>query len=62
VLYIHLGNPDKAFKWLNKAAEEGAPWLMTLRTDPAFTSIRTDPRFAPLVRRSEVPPSWSSLH
>jgi TolB-like protein/Tfp pilus assembly protein PilF len=62
LLYIHLGDSDKAFKWLDKAAEEGAPWLNTLRVDPAFSSIRSDPRFEPLARRSEVPPGWLSLH
>jgi eukaryotic-like serine/threonine-protein kinase len=62
VLFIHLNDPDRAFKWLDNAVDEGAPWLNSVRTDPAFATLRADPRYADFMRRSELPPNWSSPH
>jgi tetratricopeptide (TPR) repeat protein len=53
LLYVHLGNRDKAFDYLDEAVRENAPWLQFLRVDPAFEPIRSDPRFEPLVRQYE---------
>jgi tetratricopeptide (TPR) repeat protein len=55
ILYIHLGDPDRAFQWLDKAREERAPWLVTLRVDPVFSPIRSDPRFERLLRDVGIP-------
>jgi tetratricopeptide (TPR) repeat protein len=50
-IYIPLGEPDEAFKWLENAYAErssGMPWL---KADPKFDSIRSDPRYQDLLRR-----------
>jgi eukaryotic-like serine/threonine-protein kinase len=53
--YIHLGDKDKAFAWLEKAYEERSPWLTYLRADPQFHSLQSDPRFQTLVKRIGFP-------
>ena len=62
ILYIHLGDTNKAFTWLDRAADEGAPWLNSVRTDPVFRPLRSDARYEAFVRRSEFRPSWASPH
>lgn len=46
-----IGEPDLAFEWLNRAANEGSRWLFTMEVDPRFDALRTDPRFDAFVRR-----------
>jgi eukaryotic-like serine/threonine-protein kinase len=53
--YIHLGDKDKAFAWLEKAYEERSPWLTYLRADPQFHGLQSDPRFQTLVKRIGFP-------
>jgi serine/threonine protein kinase/Tfp pilus assembly protein PilF len=53
VLYAQLGDKDQAFTFLEKAFEEGHPWLRVLKEDPQFEPLRSDPRFAEIVRRIE---------
>lgn len=53
--YVALGEKDQAFAWLEKAYDERAPWLASLKSDPAFDPIRPDPRFAALVKRVGLP-------
>lgn len=50
-----LGDKEKAFEWLNKAYEERSHWLVWLRSDPRWDSIRTDKRFIELVSRVGLP-------
>jgi Predicted integral membrane protein len=50
-----LGDKEKAFVWLNKAYEERSHWLVWLRSDPRWDSIRTDKRFIELVNRVGLP-------
>ena len=50
-VYIPLGEPEEAFKWLEKAYAErssGMPWL---KADPKFDPVRSDPRYRELLRR-----------
>ena len=54
LLFIHQNQPDTAFRYLDKAVRENAPWLQFLRVDPSFQSIRSDARFELLVRRYET--------
>ena len=49
--YIHLGEKDQAFKWLEKAYQERDPVLCSLKTDPIFDSLRPDPRFKALLKK-----------
>jgi eukaryotic-like serine/threonine-protein kinase len=51
LIHIGLGKRDQAFEWLEKAYEERSSWLVSLKVEPLFDSIRSDPRFADLVRR-----------
>ena len=50
-----LGDKDHAFEWLNTAYQEHDVWLIALRTDPRFDSLRSDPRYAELVRKIGFP-------
>jgi DNA-binding winged helix-turn-helix (wHTH) protein/TolB-like protein/Tfp pilus assembly protein PilF len=55
-IYAGLGEKDQAFKWLEKAFEERDIWLMNLRVDPLFKSIRSDARFTSLLQRIGLTP------
>ncbi len=46
-----VGERDRAFEWLDRAAERGSRWLLTIDTDPRFDSLHEDPRYAPFLRR-----------
>jgi tetratricopeptide (TPR) repeat protein len=50
-----LGDKEQAFAWLDKAFAERSHWLVWLRLDPRWKSIRGDPRFAALVERLKYP-------
>jgi TolB-like protein/Tfp pilus assembly protein PilF len=54
-IYAGLGNRDDAFARLEKAYVEHSFWLIFLRVDPAWDSIRDDARFVDLVRRVGIP-------
>jgi TolB-like protein/Tfp pilus assembly protein PilF len=56
VLRGDLGEEDEAFQWLGKAYEERSNFLINLKVDPAFDSLRSDPRFAALSARIGLPP------
>lgn len=55
-IYAGLGQKDQAFKWLDKAFEERDIWLMNLRVDPLFKSLRSDRRFSDLLGRIGLTP------
>lgn len=48
--YAYFGDADKAFKWLDAAAERdlGIVWL---RSNPLFKGLKADPRYAALLRK-----------
>lgn len=50
-LSTKLNQPDKAFKWLDRAFSERAASMLFLKTDPAWDTLRSDPRFSQLVDR-----------
>ena len=50
-IYVGLKDKDQAFIWLNKAFQDRADWMVNLKVDPRFDSIRSDPRFAELLGR-----------
>ncbi|MFY9574434.1 MAG: tetratricopeptide repeat protein, partial [Blastocatellia bacterium] len=50
-IYAGLRDRDQAFKWLEKAFEERDIWLMNMKVDPVFESLRSDQRFTNLLRR-----------
>jgi eukaryotic-like serine/threonine-protein kinase len=49
--YLGIGDSENAFKWLEKAYEERSTWMLPLRVEPMYDSIRGDRRFADLLRR-----------
>ncbi|HEY6237615.1 MAG TPA: tetratricopeptide repeat protein, partial [Thermoplasmata archaeon] len=51
LIYAGLGDPDEAFLWLDRAAEERSSWLTWIRVEPRFDGLRSDPRFPMLLRR-----------
>ena len=54
-VYVGLGDHDRAFEWLERAADERAGRLVYLRVERAFDPIRTDPRFPRLLERLRFP-------
>jgi eukaryotic-like serine/threonine-protein kinase len=54
-IHTALGDPDKAFQELEKAYEEHSSWLVWLKVEPKFDSLRSDPRFTKLVQRIGLP-------
>lgn len=50
-IQIGLGEKNAAFAALEKALEERSGWLMFLRVDPRFDSLRAEPRFEQLLSR-----------
>ena len=50
VVYVGLGEKDRAFELLEKAKVERSTLLTYLKTDPRFDSLRSDPRFQDLLR------------
>jgi serine/threonine-protein kinase len=55
VVYIGLGDKDRAFAWLEKAYDDHFASVTYLTAEAAFDSLRPDPRFAELARRINVP-------
>ncbi len=49
IIYTGLGDKDRAFAYLNKGFDDGAPLLQIIR--PLFDSLRSDPRYPELLRR-----------
>ena len=47
-----IGNPDKAFEYLEKSYEQREVLIPYLLVDPRLDTLRDDPRFDELVRRA----------
>jgi TolB-like protein/DNA-binding winged helix-turn-helix (wHTH) protein/Tfp pilus assembly protein PilF len=50
-IYAKLGDRDRAFELLERAFTERNMWLMNLKVDPRFDSVRSDRRFESLLHR-----------
>jgi serine/threonine-protein kinase len=50
-VYAGLDEPDAAFKWLRRAAEERSLFIVHVGWDSRFDRVRNDPRFADLTAR-----------
>jgi len=55
LVHAGLGHKDEAFSWLDRAFEERSHWLVWLRLDPRWKSLRDDPRFATLIEKIKYP-------
>jgi TolB-like protein/tetratricopeptide (TPR) repeat protein len=51
VIYLALGDKDQAFDWMQRAYDDRSAWLVYLKVDPLFDSVRQDGRFTDLLRR-----------
>jgi len=54
LVYLGLGDKDRALEWLAKAVEERE--LVFLKVNPLFDPLRSDPRFTELLRRMKLAP------
>src|SRR5262249_7077540 len=54
LICVGLGAKMLMFEWLEKAVEDRSTWLMYLKVDPRFDSIRSDPRYHDLLRRMKI--------
>jgi tetratricopeptide (TPR) repeat protein len=53
-IYVALKDRNSAFEWLEKAFQERADWMVFLKVDPRFRSLRSDPGFTDLLRRMHL--------
>ncbi len=51
MIHAGLGDREQALKWLESACEERYNWLVWLRTEPMFASLRGEEMFIELARR-----------
>jgi serine/threonine protein kinase/tetratricopeptide (TPR) repeat protein len=57
LIYVGMGQKDKAFEWLEKSYEERfvvGEGSTDIKVDPVFDPLRSDPRFADLLRRMNL--------
>ena len=50
-IHTALGERDQAFQELEKAYEQRSSWLVWLKVEPKFDSLRDDPRYTSLLKR-----------
>ena len=55
LIYLRLGEIERAFEWFEKAHKERDFYLIYLKVDPRLDSIRSDARFVDLFRRVGLP-------
>jgi len=55
ILYTGLGDKDMGIEWLRKAFENRDIWLVWLKRDPRFGSLRSNPHVADLLSRMNFP-------
>ena len=51
LIFMGLGNNDKAFTYIDKAFIDREPFLCYLKTIPVVDSLRSDPRFIELLKK-----------
>ena len=53
--YAAMGEKGQAFAWLETAYAEKSGFIVYLKVDPNFDSLRADPRYADLLKRMGLP-------
>jgi eukaryotic-like serine/threonine-protein kinase len=57
IIYVGLGEKDKAFEWLEKSYEDRSIGFgSAIKVDPIWDPLRSDPRFADLLHRMNLQP------
>jgi hypothetical protein len=51
MIYVGLGENDRAFEWLERAYRERDGMMTHLKVTPRIDPLRSDPRFEDLMRR-----------
>lgn len=51
LLYVGLGDKDRAFEWLERAYAERSPKLVYLKVEPTLDPLRSDARFDTLMMK-----------
>jgi TolB-like protein/DNA-binding winged helix-turn-helix (wHTH) protein/Tfp pilus assembly protein PilF len=55
LVYAGMGKNDEAFRRLNQAFDDRAHWLVWIRLDPRWDSLRSDQRYTEMIRRMGFP-------
>jgi tetratricopeptide (TPR) repeat protein len=50
-VYAPMGDRDKAFEYLEKSYQQREHFIVYLKVDPRFDSLRGDPRYDSLIKR-----------
>ena len=56
IVYVGLGDRDRALEWLRNAVRERSQELVFLKVDRMVDSLRSDPRFQALLRELKITP------
>jgi hypothetical protein len=51
VVYLGIGDKEKALDWIERAIDERRGWAAYLRVHPVVDSLRDEPRFQQLIER-----------
>jgi len=54
-VYAWRGDSDRAFSWLNRAADQRDTGIAWMKADQLLRTIRSDPRWKPFLRRVNLP-------
>ena len=54
LIYIGLGERDKAFAWLEKAYNDHSTEMIYFKVEPLLAPLRSDPRYQDLLRRMKL--------
>jgi tetratricopeptide (TPR) repeat protein len=53
-LYFLLGDTEQGFDWVEKAYEKRESWLVRIKVDTIFDSVRSDPRYKEILRKMNL--------
>jgi serine/threonine protein kinase/tetratricopeptide (TPR) repeat protein len=56
LVYVGLGDNEKAITWLQKALEERQSYLILMKVEPVFDSLHSDPKFIAIERSVGLEP------
>jgi TolB-like protein/Tfp pilus assembly protein PilF len=51
LIHMALDDKEKAFEWLERSYKDRDLWLLFIKVDPLFDSLRSDPRFKELLKK-----------
>jgi tetratricopeptide (TPR) repeat protein len=54
-IHVATGDDDGAIAALERAYDQDANWLVSLKVDPFLSELRPDPRFQDLLQRMHLP-------